>query len=836
MAAVLEAATVGGLPARVLARVGGDRRLTDLRHIGEALHEVALTERLGLVSLLTWLRGQVAEAADGRGTERTRRLDSDAAAVQLVTIHASKGLEYPVVYLPALADRNVPKPTTPLFHDADGRRCLDVGGARRRLDRPLPPLGRRGGRRVAAAALRRRSPAPSRRSSRWWAPTRTPSASPLHRMLMRPTAPAAEVPAESAATGPTTRSSSSSRGGATRGGPVPEPAVQPTPATTRRARPLRILAVRRFTRDVDAAWRRTSYSSLTTVDVADRSRPASPASRRWSARTTRSSTAPTQSAAWRDAAPTVALADGRAAGRARRSARWCTPCSSTPTPRPPTCAPSCSATSTSSSSGGRSTSTARSSPTRWSRSATHRSAACVAGRRCAQIPLRDRLREMEFELPLAGGDVRDAGDVRLGDLAPLLRRHLPEGDPVRAYADALDRRPLGGQTLRGYLTGSVDVVLRVPGRPRYLVVDYKTNWLGPGDEPLTADAYRPEALDAAMGHSDYPLQALLYAAVLHRFLRWRQPGYDPEQHLGGVLYLYLRGMCGPDTPLVDGEPCGVFAWRPPVALVEELSDLLDGTVPARRPDDRALRADRRPRLAARRAAATGLLADVQRGRRARRPSDVHVAARVGDARRRGRRAGAAGGRARGARGPPRLGLPRPRRRSAGGPRAALARRDRRGRTAVAALAAGRRPAWCGWSTACSTSTATTGSRPRCATTCVARADAAAARRRRGAAGGRGRVEVRGEHASDQQVEAAATAVRRWTTILTGGPGTGKTTTVARMLALLADQAAARGERISIALTAPTGKAATRLQEAVTAELAGLTGVPDAVARLGHPRA
>ena len=44
----------------------------------------------------------------------------------------------------------------------------------------------------------------------------------------------------------------------------------------------------------------------------------------------------------------------------------------------------------------------------------------------------------------------------------------------------------------------------------------------------------------------------------------------------GLLYLYLRGMCGPSTPLVDGAPCGVFAWRPPVALVEDLSDLLDG--------------------------------------------------------------------------------------------------------------------------------------------------------------------------------------------------------------------------------------------------------------------
>ena len=193
-----------------------------------------------------------------------------------------------------------------------------------------------------------------------------------------------------------------------------------------------------------------------------------------------------------------------------------------------------------------------------------------------EIPLRDRLRELDFELPLSGGDLTRSGDcATLADLAPLLRDHLPEGDPVRGYADALDQPALGGQSLRGYLTGSVDVVLRLPG-PRYLIVDYKTNWLGPRDVPLTAHAYRPEALAGAMQHSDYPLQALLYAAVLHRFLRWRQPGYRPEEHLGGVLYLYLRGMCGPDTPLVDGEPCGVFSWRPPVALVEALSDLLDG--------------------------------------------------------------------------------------------------------------------------------------------------------------------------------------------------------------------------------------------------------------------
>ena len=116
---------------------------------------------------------------------------------------------------------------------------------------------------------------------------------------------------------------------------------------------------------------------------------------------------------------------------------------------------------------------------------------------------------------------------------------------------------------------------------RFVVVDYKTNRLGEIDEPLTALDYTQELMTAAMLHSHYPLQALLYSVVLHRYLRWRLPGYDPEQHLGGILYLYVRGMCGPETPVVDGIPCGVFSWRPPAAMVVELSDLLDGRLSRR---------------------------------------------------------------------------------------------------------------------------------------------------------------------------------------------------------------------------------------------------------------
>jgi exodeoxyribonuclease V beta subunit len=181
-------------------------------------------------------------------------------------------------------------------------------------------------------------------------------------------------------------------------------------------------------------------------------------------------------------------------------------------------------------------------------------------------------------LPLAGGDLRSrAPEISLADVGTLLRERLPADDSLAVYADRLVSRALGGQSLRGYLTGSLDVVLRVRGGAgyRYLVADYKTNWLGDPERPLTAADYDRPRLVEAMLHSDYPLQALLYSAVLHRFLRWRVADYDPDQHLGGVLYLFVRGMCGADTPVSDGHPSGVFSWRPPSSLVAALSDLLD---------------------------------------------------------------------------------------------------------------------------------------------------------------------------------------------------------------------------------------------------------------------
>jgi len=197
------------------------------------------------------------------------------------------------------------------------------------------------------------------------------------------------------------------------------------------------------------------------------------------------------------------------------------------------------------------------------------------GLRLADIAPADRLAELEFELPLSGGDRPSNTTALLGELAPLLRAHLPVDDPLARYPDLLTDPALAEQPLRGYLTGSIDAVLRLPG-PRFVVVDYKTNWLGPSAAPLTSAHYTPERLAAAMIDAHYPLQALLYCVALHRFLRWRLPDYDPERHLGGSLYLFVRGMCGPATPIVDGMPCGVFGWAQRPALTVALSDLLHG--------------------------------------------------------------------------------------------------------------------------------------------------------------------------------------------------------------------------------------------------------------------
>jgi exodeoxyribonuclease V beta subunit len=170
------------------------------------------------------------------------------------------------------------------------------------------------------------------------------------------------------------------------------------------------------------------------------------------------------------------------------------------------------------------------------------------GLRLADLPPQCRQVEMEFHLP--------AQQLGAGVLGELLRQ---QGYELPALAFG---------ALSGYLRGFIDLVFEHDGR--WFILDWKSNHVGE-----TPADYAPAALQRVMAEQGYHLQALLYALALHRLLGQRLPGYDPERHFGGVLYLFVRGV-RPHWVSPDGQAAGVFAHRPTRATLQRLSELLDG--------------------------------------------------------------------------------------------------------------------------------------------------------------------------------------------------------------------------------------------------------------------
>jgi len=183
----------------------------------------------------------------------------------------------------------------------------------------------------------------------------------------------------------------------------------------------------------------------------------------------------------------------------------------------------------------------------------------------AQLPHAARLNEMAFDLPLA--------PLRSPALARAFVDH-PAGPFGPSYGASLNQLPIASQ---GFLTGSIDLVFCHD--ERWWVLDWKSNWLGERDvagRPLHCGPrhYSPPAMVALMAANHYPLQAHLYLVALHRYLRWRLPGYDPERHLGGYVYLFVRGVPGPGLP--HQTVPGVFIDQPPLARLQALDQVLEG--------------------------------------------------------------------------------------------------------------------------------------------------------------------------------------------------------------------------------------------------------------------
>ena len=134
----------------------------------------------------------------------------------------------------------------------------------------------------------------------------------------------------------------------------------------------------------------------------------------------------------------------------------------------------------------------------------------------------------------------------------LVRQHT-HGGAARAGAEP--------SLLNGMFKGFIDLTFEHQGR--YYVADYKSNWLGTDDS-----AYTEQAMTASILDNRYDLQYVLYLLALHRQLKARLPGYDYDQHMGGALYLFLRGT------RAQGQ--GVFFTRPPRLLIESLDLMFQG--------------------------------------------------------------------------------------------------------------------------------------------------------------------------------------------------------------------------------------------------------------------
>ena len=567
IAAVHEDLAAAGLAARLLGQPGGQRLHTDLVHMAEVLHEIWQDQHLGVVGLLHWLRSERL-IADKHGA-RTRRLDTDQQAVQLVTIHGSKGLQYPIVYLPEAFNRWPGAiQREHLLHADDGARLLDVTGS---SSNPKSSAE------AAGEALRLDYVALTRARSQvvaWYARSKDSAHSGLSRCIFGRRPGQADV-SDTVAAEPSDAAAMTVLRAWESSGAFKVEIVAPRAALTAPAKPpLPQLQARAWEREVDKSWRRTSYSGL--IRDEEQAMLSEPEDQGTIDEDTLPAEALEEVTVGPDLVDLPSPMNDLPAGAAFGSLvhgvlehadpqapdllaelrhwvddqqRW------------------------------------------WAIDADNQALAealvpmhqtplgPVLDNLClADLARSDRLCELDFEIPLSGGADPTPTQVLVKEIGAAIRRHLPDFDPMRAYADKLDNPSLGEQVLRGYLSGSIDVVLRVGEEPRYVVVDYKTNRLGEPGQPVGALDYTQAKMTEAMLHSHYPLQALLYSVVLHRYLRWRQPDYEPSRHLGGVVYLYVRGMCGPETPVVDGIPCGAFTWHPPSDLIVELSSILAGEV------------------------------------------------------------------------------------------------------------------------------------------------------------------------------------------------------------------------------------------------------------------
>ena len=518
---------------RLLAFDDGERRLTNLLHLTELLQAWSARTQGGLDALVEWL-ADGREGARQEEDEQQLRLESDERLVTIVTVHKSKGLQYPIVFCPFFWDGRLRAEWSDalVFHEDDGdpRATLDLGSSALEARRPLAS------REELAEHARLLYVALTRAEQRCyvvWGRVKEGGTSALawlaHGVASTGDRIAAVETRYAGLSGQELRADLDDLVRRSRGTIRVESiaADAEVPAMPRDAVVVPGTA-RRLARPVPPGWAVESFTSIASDLESDR--PDYDALR-----------VPVAARRRREGYDRFAFTQGSRAGRclhavlehadfADRSG-W---------------------------------SHVVQAKLRehgfepiWEPAVLDMLASAVAtplddtgAVRLERVGWADRVSELEFHHPIG----RLAGPT----LAALLAAH-EFGTP--AVRDAIGQLRFGPMT--GFMKGYIDLVFACEGR--FWLVDYKSNWLG---EEL--DDYATDRLEAVVAREAHWLQYLIYLVVVHRWLRSRVPDYDYDRHVGGVRYLFLRGL----DP-ARGMTTGVWADRPSRALVEALDAYME---------------------------------------------------------------------------------------------------------------------------------------------------------------------------------------------------------------------------------------------------------------------
>ncbi|WP_279462488.1 exodeoxyribonuclease V subunit beta [Aeromonas dhakensis] len=514
------------LAASLLASPYGERRLTNFLHLGELLQQVS-SELDGEYALLRWL-GEAVNRQSGQDAEQILRLESERKLVQIVTIHKSKGLEYPLVFLPFICSHR--SADTPLYHEADeagNRTILDLTGAEDSLAEADKER--------LAEDLRLLYVALTRGVYATWlglAPVRSGNGK-SEKTDLHQTAIGYLLQKGEEGDAATLATALSALAEDLPGVAVGEPSLtRPAPLPAEEEQ-LGEPKVRRFGGTLERDWWISSYSGLAAQGHGH--------SKGVLANPGFDDEVVTEAAALAAEEPV----------QAPQPSIFTFPKGA----RPGTLLHSLFETIDFESAAGEPL--AQHIATLLAQDGFDESWAQVLQQQVEAVL--DTPLETGFGEPVRLRDLApERKQVELEFFLPMGRVTAPALTALCQQHDPLSRgnKPLSFATVQGMLKGFIDLVFEWQGR--WYLLDYKSNHLGMSP----ADYSRP-ALEQAMVEHRYDLQYQLYSLALHRLLALRLPGYDFDQHFGGVFYLFLRGM----------PQGGIFHTRPSRDLVQGLDRL-----------------------------------------------------------------------------------------------------------------------------------------------------------------------------------------------------------------------------------------------------------------------